>query len=435
MTITKEKNLNSEYPDVFQRYVDEVQPDPMGLPRYTTRRFHGREVPLWYGCVHVDNVEGYVENLRLRFYLNRWRSRQQDPQRVPTADEVYEIMVEADKEEKRESERPFHIERIADNIVRNSVREPIILYYLGDSRTELWDGNRRFYGTKHIIKVDREGYVDVRQRVQWLPAYVFMPTGDAQEDERVKHDILVESNFVDPEQISWPAYVKAEQVYIEFKRRMSIDPDDPVLSRQVKGELAKEFGLKGWRTTDRWIKMYDLALQFKEFHEEDRGRDATIVDLLIQERFEYFDELSKPGVFGALRDDPDARDEVFEWTWDRKFKAWTDVRFVPKILADPVARKQANDPDEGAVKRAINTVIANDPVRVKDKTAANEKIKQFATWLDSFKREEYKMLNGEALENLQLILRDVVKITNALLSPDEDAEEEPEETPAPVRSG
>lgn len=425
MTTTKEQNTTEEYPDIFRRYVDEMKPGPMELPRLTARRFHGREVPLWQGYVHVDTVEGYVENLRLRFYLNRWQSRQNDSQRVPSTDEVYQIMVEADEEEKRESDRPFHIERMSDSIVRNKVREPIILYYLGDSRTELWDGNRRFFGTKHIMTVEREDYVEARKTGQWIPAYVFLATDDVQEDARIKLDILVECNFVAPEQIPWPAYVKAEQVYNEFKQRMKIDPDESVLSRRVKIELAKEFGLKGWRTADRWIKMYSLALQFKEFHEEDRGRDSTIVDLLIQERFEYFDELSKPGVFGVLRNDPDARDEVFEWAWDRKFKAWTDVRLVPKILIDPVARKQANDPDEDAVKRAIATVIANDPIRVKDKTAANEKIKQFAAWLDSFKREEYKTLNTEALGHLETILQDVVKITDVLISEPAESAEEP----------
>ena len=324
---------------------------------------------------------------------------------APTTDEVYRIMLEADKNEQRESDRPFHIERMAGSIARNNVREPIILYCLDGNRSELWDGNRRYYGAKHVMAVDSEEYISARERIQWLPAYVFVPTGDAEEDSKVKHDILVECNFVNPEQIPWPAYVKAEQVYLEFMKRMKIDPDDHVLSRQVKGELAKEFGLRGWRTADRWIKMYDLALQFKEFHEEEKGRDSTMVDLLIQERFEYFDELSKPGVFGALKSDPDARDEAFEWMWVGKFKAWTDVRAVPKILADPVARKQANEADQDAVKRAIATVIANDPVRVKDKTAANEKIKQFATWLDSFKREEYKMLDSEGLGNLELVVQ------------------------------
>ena len=60
--------------------------------------------------------------------------------------------------------------------------------------------------------------------------------------------------------------------------------------------------------------------------------------------------------------------------------------------------------------------MANDPRRVMDKTAANERIKQFATWLDSFKREEYKTIDTEALGSLKGILNDVVRITDALLS-------------------
>ena len=416
MTENLNQTSTTEYPEIFRRYVDEVNSDSATMPRRVDRRFHGREIPLWFGYVHVDDVEGYVENLRLRFYLKRWQSKGENEAKTPTTDEVYKIMIDADVEEKRESDRPFHIERMADSILRNSVREPVILYYCGNDKTELWDGNRRFYGTKHIMKENRPSYVEARARVQWLPAYVFLAGGDSKQDISIKHDILVECNFVDPEQIAWPAYVKAEQVYNLFQRRMAPDPDDPVLSREVKAELASEYGLKGWRRADRWIKMYDLALQFKEYHEEEQERDSTVTDLLIQERFEYFDELSKPGVFGAIRNDPDARDEVFEWMWDGKFKAWADVRSVPKILTDPVARAQANDSDQDAVRRAIATVIANDPARIKDKTAANDRIRQFAAWLDSFKREEYKDLDAEALASLHSILRDVVKITEALTS-------------------
>ena len=413
----------TDYPEIFRRYVEETDPDPTTMPRRAKRRFHGRETPMWFGYVHVDDVEGYVENLRLRFYLKQWRAENGNGQEVPTTDEVYQIMVDADNRERRESARDFHIERIADSIIRNSVREPIVLYYR-DSRTELWDGNRRFYGTKHIMKEERAGYVDARDRVQWLPAYVYTASGDQKHDELVKHDILVECNFVEPEQISWPAYVKAEQIYNQYLRRMAPDPDDPVLSREVKAELAREYGLKGWRIADRWIKMCRLALEFKEYQEEEQERDPTVTDLLVQERFEYFDELSKPGVYGSINKDPDARDEVFDWMWDGKFKAWTDVRSVPKILADKVARAQANDADQDAVKRAIATIIANDPARNKDKTAANDRIRQFAAWLDSFKREEYKDLDAGALVSLHSILRDVVKITEVLASADETPEQE-----------
>ena len=420
----------TDYPDIFNRYINETTPGPTTMPRRTERRFHGREVPLWFGYVHVDDVEGYVENLRLRFYLKRWQSEMGNAGKDPTTDEVYQIMVGADAAERRESARPFHVARMADSIIRNSVREPIILYYCENGTAELWDGNRRFYGTKHIMKEERAEYVGARDRVQWMPAFVFFTSGDKSEDERIKHDILVECNFVEPEQIAWPAYVKAEQVYLQYKHRMAPDPDDPVLSREVKAELARAFGLRGWRTADRWIKMYDLALQFKEYHEEDQERDPTVTDLLIQERFEYFDELSKPGVFGSISKDPDARDEVFEWVWDGKFKSWADVRSVPKILADQVARAQANEPDQDSVKRAIATVIANDPARNKDKTAANARIRQFATWLDTFKREEYKELDAGALSSLHSILRDVVKITEVLAKDDET----PDPEMAPVLS-
>lgn len=416
----QQKNQN-KWPDILQRYVDEVKPPETDLPRPVERRFHGREVPLWLGKVHIDDVEGYVENLRLKFYLNRWKARVGLTEKTPTTDEIYEIMIEADNKEKRESKKPFQIVRIANNIARNQLREPIILYCNGKKTAELWDGNRRYYGSKHILRVDTDDYIEARGRVQWLPAYIFSSTGNAAEDQSIKHDILVECNFVDAEQIAWPSYIKAEQIYNEYRKMMSIDPSDQTLSRQVKDELAKEFGLgeKKWRQADRWIKMYDLTLQFKEYQEEDKERDTTEVDLLVQGRFEYFDELSKAGVWGVLRDDVDVRDRVFDWLWDGKFKAWTDVRQVPKIVADPVAWQQANEPDEDAVRRAIETVIANNPARSKDKSAANQKIKQFATWLDSFRREEYKTLNEEALDGLQLIVKDAVKITKALLSPDE----------------
>ena len=165
MTTTKESNTRDGYPDIFQRYVDEMNPPPMELPRHTTRRFHGQDVPLWQGYVHVDNVEGYVENLRLKFYLNQWQSQHKDSGRVPSTDEVYQIMVDADAGEPRDLAKPFHIKRMADSIVRNNVREPIIICYHEDGSTELWDGNRRFFGTMHIMTDG--GYYEARQTAQW----------------------------------------------------------------------------------------------------------------------------------------------------------------------------------------------------------------------------------------------------------------------------
>ena len=95
------------------------------------------------------------------------------------------------------------------------------------------------------MKKDCERYIEARDRVQWLPAYVFIASGDESHDKLVMRDILVECNFVDPEQSPWPAYVKAEQIHSQYEQRMKPDPNDSVLSRVVKGELAQEYGLKG----------------------------------------------------------------------------------------------------------------------------------------------------------------------------------------------
>jgi hypothetical protein len=365
------------------------------------------------GRVHVDDISGWVDNTRLLHYLRRWKSRQsQRDAAVPTNQDIYEIMLEADREE--ESERkPFHIERIANNIRRNGVQEHVIVFGGPNGKTQLWDGNRRYFGTRHIMQSQDFSEAD-REAVKWLPAYVYTPSGDPDRDQRVKHAILTEMNFVEKDHIPWPSYVKAQEVSDKYVRETANDPGDPAVSRQVKVELAAEYGLKGWRVADRWIKMYHLAQQFKEYHEETHSRDDVTVDLFIQEKFEYFDELSKPAVWGVLERNPDARDKIFDWLWDQKFISFTDVRMIPQVLDDPVAMKIADEPDGDAFRRAMNQVIANDPVRRKSKEAANEKIVQFAEWLDTFKREDYRKVTLEALVKLKAILTDVVKIIDGL---------------------
>ena len=191
---------------------------------------------MWFGYVHVDDVEGYVENLRLRFYLKRWQSEEGEQQgRNPRPMRSIKSWLTPTPKKDGNLSAPSTIERMANSIIRNSIREPIILHHDEDGNTELWDGNRRFYGTKHIMKQGRDGYADARGRVQWLPALVFIGSGDKLEDERIKHDILVECNFVEPEQIAWPAYIKAEQVYNYYEQRMALNPGDPVQSRVGQG--------------------------------------------------------------------------------------------------------------------------------------------------------------------------------------------------------
>src|SRR2546425_104977 len=119
----------AEWPPILDRYQREVAAtDPEHQPRRTTRRYHGEEVSVWYGRVHVDDVDGWVDNIRLKHYLRRWRVRQGDITKQPTTQEIYEIMLEADREESAQSKKPFHLERMARNIVANGVQEPIFIH-------------------------------------------------------------------------------------------------------------------------------------------------------------------------------------------------------------------------------------------------------------------------------------------------------------------
>ena len=62
----------------------------------------------------------------------------------------------------------------------------------------------------------------VRDRVKWLPAYVYEASGEKELDDFVKHDIQVESNFVDGRQIAWTfiRQICGSQVFEEYGRRI-----------------------------------------------------------------------------------------------------------------------------------------------------------------------------------------------------------------------
>lgn len=407
------KTETPNWPSILNRYVQEVAKyDKESHPRKTVRRYHGHDASLWYGKVHVDDIEGWVDNTRLKHYLRRWQSHKGNPALQPTTDDIYDIMIEADEEEPQDIKKPFHLSRLAQNIVRNQIQEPVVLHVQGDGRTILWDGNRRFFATKHIMR--DEEFRATRKSAQWVPAYIYEASGDPEVDQQTKHRILTELNFVEKDHIPWPSYVKASEVHQSYTA-LTKDDSSPGQIRKAKEQVAREYGLGTSRKADRWIKMYGLAQRFKTYCEDEQERDEVEVELLIQDKFEYFDELTKQGVWGAIKDDVDRQEMVFEWLWDGKFIAFPDVRYVPKILADPIARQIANGPSKTAVRDAIETLIANDPVRIKSKEAANEKIQQFAKWLDSFKREDFKQLNESSLEALRAILVDVTHMLTGLL--------------------
>src|SRR5437763_16787148 len=87
------------WPAILSKYVAEnSSATPEYLPRRVRKRFHNMDVTLWQGFIHFSEVEGYVDNIRLRFYLNKWRADSKNKRRQPTTDDIYQIMVDADHE-------------------------------------------------------------------------------------------------------------------------------------------------------------------------------------------------------------------------------------------------------------------------------------------------------------------------------------------------
>ncbi len=381
--------------------------------RIVTKKFHGTEVQLYEGFVHVDDVEGWVENGRIENFLNKWRHNQSSPSKNPTTDEIYKVMISADDSERKMSKKPFKLERLAESIIRNGVQEPLLISSErnGDFG-ELWDGNRRFYATKHIMNNDK--FLKSRESCKWIPALVYIHTSDSIKDRKVKNSIISEMNYVEKDHITWPAYVKAKSCTDEYRTLIDSDPSDASLRMDARKIVAEKFGLSSYKQAERWIKMFELSEDFLNFLFHDEEVLEHEARLFIQDKFEYFDELSKPQVIASLKYDPDSRDEVFRWLWDGKFKNFADVRKVPKVLSDPEARSVANQEDDGAFRRAIDRLVINDPNNYKSKDNYSKRIKNFVSWLQQFNLKELSEFDDALVSDVENAARELSSVSKAL---------------------
>lgn len=409
------------YPAIFNRWIAEIGTGhPDALPRRVTKKFHGKEISGWSGKINILDVQGYPDNKRLKYHLIEWQKKPGKAGAIPTTQEIYEMMLKVDETEP-EDKNIFCLDRLAKSIARNGVQEDIIVFMDTTGQTVLWDGNRRFFSTYHIMA--KEEYESARKEAQWIPCFLIESSGDPVIDSKRKQTILTETNFVEKDSISWPTYIKAEEIWEQFNIRTKMDPTDPVLARKVRGELALEYGLykKGQpapREVEKMVRMVDLARDFKDHQVNQRNKDENLVDLAIsRDFFWYFDELEfKKEVRDTIRDNA-KREEVFDWLWDEKFPSFSAVRRIPEIFNDAVAlARMRTGTGPQAFRDANDTIIANDPRLVKDKQAAGPRIRQFKDWLNSFKPADFSQLDGQALRDLKEILVLTTKMLDGLLS-------------------
>jgi hypothetical protein len=395
-------------------------------PLHPTPWFHETKVPMYHGYVRTIDLALWNRNDRLDIHIRQFR---QEYGRDPDRDELLNIMLSkagllgAEEDE-------FKILKLANSIAVNGVRKPPVLDVNG---TPL-DGNRRIAACLLILGSD-DFDAEQKKRVEYL--YVWKLTEHADNDDR--RAVVVSLNFEDDCKEEWRAYIKARKVYEDWQAMMLREPRAGTERiREMQAELSKRYAF-GSDTSQvkRFIKMYELAEEYKEYHISQRDRDEFEAEHRTDRDFEYFDELSKgnrAGVAYQLEQDETLKHMVYDLLYDSKFSSWKVVRDL-KYLDDEVKAglkqawemKPTNDDELEEVQDFVERVLVAGRNRSKENRVGNANI-----WINTF----VKRLRGVPIETLQeelepatkSKLRDALQIAVQIMDyePEGDDEEEGE---------
>lgn len=370
-------------------------------PRHEIRYFHHRRVEGWSGYIKTEGVKGWVDNVRIALFVQKWRRDNADA--IPTNDEILDWMISDPFDE-------FDLISLGDSIVKNGVRQPIVV----EADGTLLDGNRRYFASLHKFRAsEKTGDVVSRQMVSHLPAFVLSPACTPDDLDAV----LVEENFVDDCRREWPNFIKAQRVFETYKELR----EDGQNRTGAIAKLVERFGKKK-AEIERWIRMMNHIDEFHDFHvsgDEETGREAKDeydVKWKSQKYFEYFDELTKPEVKKTLESDPDLRDKVFERLFDKDFKNFTQIRKIPAIANDLRARdKFMLGEGPAAVEDAISWVAITGVA--KRAMEVNDRILTFAKFLGSLTANDIDKLELITIAALHEISEKVAEMATVLKGP------------------
>jgi hypothetical protein len=369
-------------------------------PRYEIRYFHRRRTEVWTGYVQTKDIKGWVENIRIALFVAKWRRDHGGAQ--PTNDDILDWMVR-DPNLLGDKSREFELGSLAENIVKNGVRQPLVL----TSDGVLLDGNRRYFAAlMKLREAEKDGDKGTLAMVAYLPAHVLSPTC-SEEDRKA---VLVEENFVDDCRKRWPSFIRATRVYEDYlELREAGATKGAAVTR-----LADVFGEKEGQIK-RWIKMMDFIDDFHNYHsseDEETGRvpkDEYEIKWRTQKYFEYFDELSKTDVVNTLTADPELREKVFERLYEGDFVSFTHIRKLPDIAQDRRAKEKfmmGSGPQ--AVKEAMQWLTVTG--MAKKAMDINDRIVSFKQFLESLTAQDIDKLDPEAVSELEDIARKVTSM-------------------------
>jgi hypothetical protein len=367
-------------------------------PRCEIRYFHRRRTEVWSGYVRTRDIRGWVENVRIALFLEKWKRDHGGA--LPTNEDILDWMV-------HDQHGEFDLRSLAESIVKNGVRQPIVI----TADATLLDGNRRYFSAlMKLREAEKSGDRDTLSMVSQLPAYVLSPTCTKQDFDCV----LIEENFVDDCRLKWPNFIKASKVHEAYQelREAGMTKTDALT------EMADRFGLPRGRV-DRFIKVMNFIDEFHDYHstEDDESgrhaRDEYDIKWREQKYFEYFDELSKTQVVNSLSVDAELRDKVFERLYDGDFINYVQIRELPKIAADRKARdKFMLGSGQQAVKEAIEWVTVTG--YAKKAMDVNDRITSFKRFLESLTAQEIDNVDPVAARELEEIARKVASMVSAV---------------------
>lgn len=371
---------------------------PWQEPRLEVRYFHNKKIDVWSGYVKTRAIKGWVDNVRIELFVEKWKRDHRGV--LPSNDDILEWMM-------RDQYDEFKLPELAESIVKNGVRQPVVVTSNGD----LLDGNRRYFASlMKFNDAENKGDRTTLGMVSQLPAYVLSPSCMKADFDSV----LVEENFVDDCREKWPNFIMARKVHEAFKEMKSAG----VSKRDAFQDLTERYGITRSRV-DYYIKAMDAIEEFEDFHleeDEEEGKvpkDAYEIKWKAQRYFDHFAELSSSRVQKVLENDSDFRAKVFERLFDGDFVNYTQIRKLPMIAVDRLARgKFMMGIGQEAVKEAIEWVT----ITVVAKKAINndERIASFKHFLENLGAKEIDELDPISITELEEISEKVVEMAKAV---------------------
>lgn len=357
-------------------------------PIIKQRLYNGRKLMVWDGKVNISAIQGWVENPRIELAKKKLISKIGD--RPLSQDEIFDLM-------KNDAEVKLKVLR--DDIIKNSLREPLTLSYDG----KLLDGNRRFFALRYALEGMPVNHPN-RRDLEAVEAYVLTENA-TDEDEQ---NVLVEENFSASLKIEWPDYVKATKVVEAHEDGLTPD------------EISKKFSWTKSKIRET-LKINEIINEFLIFSttpedpDDESGGGLGLAEqdaeTIAAKNYQYFNEAQK-SFFDPLKTDFEFKIQFFKWIYQSKFSSFPEVRVAYNAWKHPEAKAALLQPDPTAAKSAKAILDYNSRI-VKSTHEAIGRIESFVKFLMEMTATEITLIPQSSQDNLEVALEMVLKMSKA----------------------